>query len=85
VADEQVNGGLAVLRGCFWKAQTKPERSTKDSVFQFSNVSFILLCLSPSASSDAYFFVRSYVNLSKSTMNQIQFQTFPSESSVFAV
>jgi hypothetical protein len=78
-------GGLAVLRGCFWKARTKPKRSTKDSVFQFSNVSFILLCLSPSASSDAYFFVRSYVDLSKSTMNQIQFQTFPSESPVFAV
>jgi hypothetical protein len=40
--------------------------------------------LSSSASSDVYFFVCSYVDLSKSTMNQIKFQTFPSES-VFAV
>jgi hypothetical protein len=33
---------LAVLRGCFWEARTKQASSTKDSVFQFSNLSLIV-------------------------------------------
>jgi hypothetical protein len=85
VTDEKVDGLTSYAARLLLEGSNKAGRSTKDSVFQFSNVSFILLCLFPSASSDAYFFVCSYVNLSKSTMNRIKFPTIPSESSVFAV
>jgi hypothetical protein len=86
VTDEKVNGRTSCTARLLLEGSYKTRTFNKGlSFFQFPNVSFTLLCLSPSASSDAYFFVCSYVDLSKSTMNQIQFQTFPSKSPVFAV